>query len=136
MSRSGSLGVICVVEEKWVHSLISSHLIILRIEDTTITSYFLALFLSSMAGKLQIEKNSNGGVQPEINHPALKSILVPKLAMGTQNQIAELVQQSFALKTESERLLATAKSAIEIAIEQDEVSAMQYIQNTGLDNGN
>jgi restriction endonuclease S subunit len=64
------------VQKQWIHSLISSHLIILRIEDATITSYFLALFLSSIAGKLQIDKNSNGGVQPEINHPSLRSILM------------------------------------------------------------
>ncbi|MGZ8226921.1 MAG: restriction endonuclease subunit S [Methylococcaceae bacterium] len=127
MSRSGSLGVICVVEKQWVHSLISSHLIILRIEDRAINSYFLALFLSSMAGKLQIEKNSNGGVQPEINHPALKSILVPKLDMETQTEIAVLVQQSFALKAKSERLLATAKRAVETAIETDEQTAMAFI---------
>ena len=127
MSRSGSLGVICVVEKQWIHSLISSHLIILRIEDKTITSYFLALFLSSIAGKMQIEKNSNGGVQPEINHPALKSILVPKLDLDTQIQIANLIQQSFTLKAESECLLETAKRAVEIAIESDEPTAMAFL---------
>ncbi|MFM8333574.1 MAG: restriction endonuclease subunit S [Candidatus Methylumidiphilus sp.] len=128
MSRSGSLGVVCVVEKAWVHSLISSHLIILRIADKTITSYFLALFLSSIAGRMQIEKNSNGGVQPEINHAALKSILVPKLDMETQTQIANLVQQSFALKAQSERLLETAKRAVEIAIETDEQTALAFIE--------
>jgi len=128
MSRSGSLGVLCVVEKQWVHSLISSHLIILRIEDAAINSYFLALFLSSIAGKLQIVKNSNGGVQPEINHSALKSILIPKLDMETQTQIATLVQESFALKAESGRLLDVAKRAVEIAIEIDEQAAMAYLE--------
>ncbi len=133
MSRSGSLGALCVVEKQWVHSLISSHLIILRIEDTAINSYFLALFLSSIAGKLQIVKNSNGGVQPEINHPALKSILIPKLDIEIQTQIAALVQESFTLKAESERLLKTAKRAVEIAIETDEQATMAYLEpNLGL----
>lgn len=127
MSRSGSLGVTCVVEKHWAHALISSHLIILRIEDKHINSYFLALFLSSFVGKLQIEKHSNGGVQPEINHPSLKSILVPKLDMGIQTQIADLVQQSFTLKADSERLLAAAKRAVEIAIEADEAAALDYL---------
>jgi len=49
-----------------------------------------------------------------------------------QTQIAELVQKSFVLKTESERLLATAKRAVEIAIETDEQTAMDYIdEQTG-----
>jgi hypothetical protein len=39
------------------------------------------------------------------------------------------VQQSFALKAESERLLAIAKRAVEIAIETDEQTAMAYIND-------
>jgi hypothetical protein len=49
--------------------------------------------------------------------------------MNTQTQIAELVQQSFALKAESERLLVTAKCAVEIAIETNEQTAMVYIND-------
>ena len=42
------------------------------------------------------------------------------------------LQQSFTLKAESERLLATAKRAVEIAIETDEQTAMAYInEQTG-----
>lgn len=47
--------------------------------------------------------------------------------MAIQTQIADLVQQSFVLKAESERLLETAKRAVEIAIETDEQTAMDYI---------
>jgi type I restriction enzyme M protein len=127
MSRSGSLGVTCIIEKQWVHALISSHLIILRINDVEINPYYLAFFLQSTAGKLQIIKNSNGGVQPEINHPSLKSILIPRLPIETQNKIAELIQQSFTLKAQSEQLLATAKYAVELAIETNEQTALEYI---------
>jgi type I restriction enzyme M protein len=127
ISRSGSLGVTCIVEKQWIHSLISSHLIILRITDKEINPYYLAFFLQSVIGKLQIIKNSNGGVQPEINHPALKSILIPRLPIKTQNQIAELIQQSFTLKSQSEALLTTAKRAVELAIETNEQTALDFI---------
>jgi hypothetical protein len=39
------------------------------------------------------------------------------------------VQQSFTLKAKSERLLATTKRAVEIAIETDEQTAMTYIND-------
>ena len=48
--------------------------------------------------------------------------------METQAQIAALVQQSFTLKAESERLLDVAKRAVEIAIESDEHAAMVYLK--------
>ncbi len=39
-----------------------------------------------------------------------------------------MVEESFRLKTESEQLLETAKRAVEIAIEEDEESALKYLQ--------
>lgn len=42
------------------------------------------------------------------------------------------MQQSFTLKAESERLLTVAKRAVEIAIETDEQTAVEYIsEQTG-----
>jgi len=38
-----------------------------------------------------------------------------------------LVRQSFTLQAESERLLEVAKRAVEIAIEQDEQAALDFI---------
>ncbi len=48
--------------------------------------------------------------------------------MEAQTQIATLVQQRFTLKAQSEHLLEVAKRAVEIAIEQDEQTAMDYIK--------
>ena len=48
--------------------------------------------------------------------------------LNTQSQISSLIQESFALKAESERLLNVAKQAVEMAIEQDEESATKWIQ--------
>ena len=47
--------------------------------------------------------------------------------MEAQTQIATLVQQRFTLKAQSEHLLEVAKRAVEIAIEQNEQAAMDYI---------
>ena len=42
--------------------------------------------------------------------------------------LAALIEESFALKKESEQLLEVAKRAVEMAIEQDEAAALSYIQ--------
>lgn len=49
--------------------------------------------------------------------------------METQTKIAALVQQSFALKAESETLLELAKRAVEMAIEEDEAAAMELLNH-------
>lgn len=45
-----------------------------------------------------------------------------------QKKIAGLVEKSFQLKAQSEHLLETAKTAVEMAIEQDEVVALEYLK--------
>lgn len=128
VSRSGSLAVTAVVEPEWADALISSHLIRLRITDKRIDPYYLALFLGALPGKMQIQQQSNGGVQPEINQPALKSILVPIPPQDAQKEIRRLILDARKLREASNRLLDVAKRAVEIAIEQDEAAALAYIE--------
>lgn len=52
---------------------------------------------------------------------------MPLVDETIQTEIDVLVRQSFALKAESEKLLEVAKRAVEIAIEEDEAAALEYI---------
>jgi restriction endonuclease S subunit len=127
ISRSGSLAISAVVEAPWDKALISSHLIRLRIVDKRINPYFLALFFMTLPGKMQIQKWSNGGVQPEISQPALKAIVVPIPPMAVQLKIRDLILNARQLRARSKGLLEAAKRAVEIAIEQDEAAGMAYL---------
>lgn len=127
VSRSGSLAVTAVVEPEWKDALISSHLIRLRIQDARIDPYYLALFLGSVPGKMQIQQRSNGGVQPEISQPALKSIVVPIPPTSAQQEIKRLVLSAQKLRDASNDLLEATKRAVEIAIEQDEAAGLAYL---------
>ena len=128
VSRSGSLAITAVVEPEWADALISSHLIRLRITDERIDPYYLALFLGTLPGKMQIQQRSNGGVQPEINQPALKSILVPIPPQRAQQEIRRLILSARKLRDSSNELLDAAKRAVEIAIEQDEAAGLAYME--------
>lgn len=78
MSRSGSLGIITVVTPDIKDSIISSHIMRLRIKDG-ISSYYIATFLNSKYGKNQILRRRNGSPVPEINHQSLGELkfLIP-----------------------------------------------------------
>jgi restriction endonuclease S subunit len=70
----------------------------------------------------------NVGTQyPVIRDEDILDLPIPKIDLATQTKISQLVQQSFSLKAESERLLSVAKRAVEMAIEQDEAAAMAWI---------
>ena len=85
-----------------------------------------------MIWSLQTEQLSAGSAQQELYPKDIENFYIPFITKDAQTQIANLVQQSFTLKAESERLLAAAKRAVEIAIETDEQTAMAYLnEQTG-----
>lgn len=128
ISRSGSLGISGVVSKKWENSITSSHLIRLRLKDKTLDPYYLALFMNTTAGVEQVRKRSNGGIQPEINQPSLKNIIVPLLSKKVQTKIRSLILRSQETREESKRLLELSKQAVESAIEKGESTAIKYLK--------
>ena len=59
---------------------------------------------------------------------ALKAIKLPLIRKEVQTELAAKVQESFALRKESKRLLDLAKHAVEVAIEQGEDAAMKLLE--------
>ena len=54
--------------------------------------------------------------------------LIPILPVETQAEIQRKIAESTALRRQSRRLLESAKRAVEIAIEQDEATAMVWLE--------
>ena len=59
--------------------------------------------------------------------------MIPILDISIQEEIAAKVQKSFALRRQSEQLFEDAKQAVEIAIEQDEKTALEWLEETGVE---
>jgi type I restriction enzyme M protein len=107
-------------------ALPDNHVTILRTDK--INPIFLSVYLNSIAGKYQVDKYFKGSSgQIELYPDDINCFYVPLVDDAIQTQIADLVQQSFALKKESEQLLEKAKQAVELAIEQGEEVAMGYL---------
>ena len=104
-----------------------NHVTILRTEK--LNPIFLSVYLNSIAGKYQVDKYFKGSSgQIELYPKDIDCFYVPLVNESIQTKIAALVQQSFTLKAESNRLLEVAKHAVEIAIEQDEKAGFAYIE--------
>jgi type I restriction enzyme M protein len=123
----GTIGrAACYLHEQ--NALPDNHVTILRTDK--INPIFLSVYLNFIAGKYQVDKYFKGSSgQIELYPKDIDNFYIPLINEDTQTQIADLVQQSFALKAESERLLEIAKRAVEIAIETDEQAAMAYIND-------
>lgn len=83
-----------------------------------------------MPGKMQIIQNSNGGVQPEINQPSLKRVLIPRLKAIEQEKVISYIQQSRKARQQAWELLAHATRVVEIAIAESEAAALKYLEKS------
>ncbi len=104
----------------------SNHVNILRLKDGY-NPHYIGFVINSMVGRLQTEKLSAGSAQAELYPKDIDNFLIPIIDKDKQQQIADLVEESFSLKKQSEHLLEVAKQGVEMAIEQDEATALKWI---------
>ena len=130
VTRVGTIGLSARIPEECDGGTISDNLIRVRILDgSKIDSYYLSCFLGSEIGKALMLKNARGSVQQRLNQETLKEIMLPIPEMEVQSKIKDIIIESFNLRKQSRHLLECAKRAVEIAIEQDEQAAIDYLEN-------
>ncbi|HEX7415248.1 MAG TPA: restriction endonuclease subunit S [Bacteroidia bacterium] len=117
VSRSGSLGLVNIVDDETINSILSSHIFKLELNTKLVLPIYMEAFLRSTIGQIQIFRNNNGGVIPEINQDALKSIIVVVPPLEKQKEIAKHItgirQQAQQLKDKTKDALANASKEIE-----------------------
>ena len=123
VSRSGSLGLVSVVEDEIKNAILSSHIFKVNLNTTKIRPEYLEAFLRSQIGQFQFFQNNNGAVIPEISQTALKSIRVVLPPPNIQNHIVSFMRSAYAQKKqkkqEAEALLASINDYVltELGIE-------------------
>ena len=104
ISRSGSLGLVSVIEEEIREAILSSHIFKVDLDTTIIRPKYLETLLRSQIGQTQFFQKNSGGVVPEISQSALRSIGVVVPPLDIQERIADEVvsRQSEAAKLRQE----------------------------------
>ncbi|MDO9273081.1 MAG: restriction endonuclease subunit S [Rugosibacter sp.] len=125
-SVEGSLPSCAIVPEAMNEALCSTGFYVIN-SDKINSETLLVLFKSPLMQNL-LKQGCSGTILTAINKTEFQKIPVPMIEDGAQTKIAAMIQESFSLKAESERLLDVAKRAVEIAIEQDEKASMVYIE--------
>jgi len=125
ISMSGSIGLSCKIDKN-INVMVNQR--ILKIKTQHFNPDILVLILNSIIARMQLKRIGTGGVQVNISASDILKIQIPLIPQTLQTQIAQKVQQSHALRKESKRLLEVAKKAVEIAIEQDEQTAINWIE--------
>jgi type I restriction enzyme M protein len=106
-----------------------NHVTILR-PKKGLDAVYLSVFMNSIVGQAQVEqrlRGSSGQVELYPNDIAQFRVSLPPV--DVQKNIRQFVEQSYAQKQRATQLLAAAKRAVEIAIEDSEAAALAYLES-------
>lgn len=126
-SIEGSLESCALVTEEYDNALCSTGFYVIKSEKINAET-LLVLFKSEPMQNL-LKQGCSGTILTAINKTEFNNLPIPLVEPSVQTEIAELIQESFRLKKESEQLLDLAKHAVELAIEEGEEKAMEMIKS-------
>ena len=128
-SKDATPGIAHYLRDKPQKMIPSSGILRLKNKTEKINNEYLTLVLNSMLTKEQINRDVGGSVIIHWRPEQVKETAIPILPLEKQTQIQQKITESFALRKQSEHLLECAKRAVEIAIEQDEETAVAWLEN-------
>ena len=117
LSKDGSVGIAYKVEED-TDCITSGALLHLSVFNKEYNPDYLTLVLNSKVVQMQAERDSNGAIIQHWKPSEIEQVIIPKLPKLIQETISARIQESFALKAESRRLLDEAKMMVEREIEK------------------
>ena len=103
---------------------------ILRLKSKTdrINNEYLTLVLNSILTQEQVNRDVGGSVILHWRPDQVAGTVIPILSKEKQTEIQEKILESFTLRKRAKDLLECAKRAVEIAIEQDEQAAIDWLE--------
>jgi len=126
-SVEGSLESIALITDEYDNALCSTGFY--PINSDVINSETLLVILKSIVGQLQLKKGCSGSILTAINKDEFSRVAVPVIKMDKQSEIQQKISESFNLRKHAKDLLEHAKCAVEIAIEQDEQEAINWLKS-------
>ena len=112
-----------------VQATIGSFLTLIRAKQDKLNPYYLMTLLNMDIG-IAISKRHQRGMAQQYLYPYdTRTFPIPLISREIQLEIQQKVQESIKLRKQSNQLLENAKTAVEMAIEQDEETAMNWLEN-------
>ena len=126
-SKDATPGIAYYLREQPLKMIPSGGILRLKSKTDKISNEYLMLVLNSMLTKEQINRDVGGSVILHWRPDQVHETMIPILPKEKQAQIQQKVVESFDLRKRSKHLLECAKQAVEMAIEQDEQTAIDWL---------
>jgi len=128
-SKDATPGIAYYLDQTPSKMIPSSGILRLKTRSDNIKNEYLTLVLNSFLTKEQVNRDVGGSVILHWRPDQVKETMIPILPQAKQTKIQQKIAESFNLCKQSKHLLECAKRAVEIAIEEDEQTAIGWLKN-------
>ena len=128
LSKDATPGIAYHLREQPEKMILSSGILRLKSKTDEVGNEYLTLVLNSILTQEQINRDVGGSVILHWRPDQVAGTVIPILHQEKQAEIQQKVIESFNLRKDAKNLLACAKRAVEIAIEQDEQTAIDWLK--------
>lgn len=125
-SVEGSLQSCALITDEFDGSICSTGFYV--IESDSINSETLLVLFKSQPIQALMKQRCSGTILTAITKDEFLAMPFPEIDVAIQKEVASKVQESFALRQKSEKLMDYAKRAVEVAIEQNEEAALEWLK--------
>jgi type I restriction enzyme S subunit len=105
----------------------STEFIVLRPKQKSMRVETLLIYLRSTLPQLIFKWSQDGSNHPRFDEKELLNLRIPDSILAHEAEIACMVESAIAARRKAKTLLDAAKRAVEIAIEQSEADAIQFL---------
>ncbi|MFO5526235.1 MAG: restriction endonuclease subunit S, partial [Cuspidothrix sp.] len=127
-ARVGAIGSFGTINIDFAGAIYSDNVLCLRIiQPQLFVPDVYTLYFNTKINRELMNRFSGGSVQPLITQTNIKNLPIPIFNILFQNEVNEKIQESFKFKSQSKQLLEIAKIGVEKAIESDETTATNWI---------
>lgn len=127
LSKDGTPGIAHYLNETPPKMIPSGGILRLSLHNNEYLPEYLTLVLNSTIVQMQVERVSSGALIKHWLVDEIQNTLIPKLEMDKQIEIVEQLNKAAKLRKQSKQLLEIAKRGVEIAIEENEDIAINWI---------
>lgn len=117
ISRSGSLGLVSVIEDEIRNTVLGSDIFKVELDAESIHPRYLETFFRSQIGQTLIFQLNSGSIIPRLDQPAVKSLNVVVPPFDVQEKIAD---EAMRRRSEAAKLIQEADTIVEQAKERVE----------------
>lgn len=128
-SKDATPGIAHYLNEAPQKMIPSGGILRLRKKSDRVNNEYLTLVLNSILTKEQANRDAGGSVILHWRPDQIKEVVIPILPDEKQTEIQQKIIEASNLRRQSKYLLECAKRVVEMAIEQDEQAATDWLED-------